>query len=160
MDEDWRGLDTEWLLRVSERLLKGLEALEKGATPDGAGDVSALHEEVRTCIEALGTRTVRPVMRSVDTTIDAPFADERASALASELGGARYGTQHLSFEELMSEFPDHPAEGVALVEKLLLLGFQRREYPALGVTHRYYCRDHESRAELRAQMMAWLGSEG
>ena len=145
---------------MSERLLQGLEARERGESPAGGEDVDELFADVRTCIEALGTRAVRPVMRSIDTSVDAPLDDERAAALASELGGARCGAQQLSFEELMSEFPDHPADGMALVEKLLLLGFERREYAALGVTHRYYCRHHESRAELRAQMMAWLASEG
>ena len=59
----------------------------------------------------------------------------------------------------MAEHPEDPAEGMAIVQKLLLLGFCRREYSALGVTHRYYCRDHESRAELQAQMMAWLAPD-
>lgn len=159
MDEDWRGLDTEWLLRVSERLMERLEALEKGVAPDDPEETDELFEEVRVCIEALGTRTVRPVMLSVDA--DGPFLDDdRARALASEFVGARHGTRWLSFEELMAEFPDDPGKGVALTEKLLLLGFHRRAYEALGVTHRYYCRSGESRAELREQMMAWLSSEG
>lgn len=159
MDEDWRGLDVEWLLRVSERLMEGLDALEKGVPPDGGDGVEDLFAEVRVCIDALGTRTCRPVMRSVDTRGEPP-QDARASALASELVGARDGVQHLSFDELMGEFRDDPSEGMAVVGKLLLLGFHRREYEALGTTHRYYCRDPGSRAELRGQMMAWLTSEG
>jgi hypothetical protein len=162
MDEDWRGLDSEWLLRVTRRFLESLDdagSVEAILAGVGREELEVAFADVRACLDAVGSRTIRPIMRSSASDVGTYPGVGRLEALASELGGGRDGVQHLSLPELMAEHPEDPADGMAIVQKLLLLGFCRREYPALGVTHRYHCRDHERRAELQAQMMAWLAPD-
>lgn len=163
MDEDWRGLDVEWLTRVSEQLRAaideagGIEAALAGADRE---KVEEALDALRACTDAITPSTARPVMRTIDADPDVSPTDPDLEALAGEIGVDRGGLRHLSMAELMAEHADAPAEGMAIVEKLLAVGYHRREYPALGTTHRYHCRSHDDRAELRAQMTAWLASDG
>lgn len=114
MDEDWRGLDSEWLLRVTRRLLQSLDeagSVEAILAGVGREELEVAFSDVRACLDAVALRTIRPIMRSSTLDLGSYPADGRSEALASELGGGRGGVQHLSLPELMTEHPDDPARG-------------------------------------------------
>lgn len=158
-DEDWRGIEREWLQRVWKDLSRGLER-NRGRGPFGFGrddpEFQAAREEYRRYRETV-RRIPRFISRDPGMFCESPAHDFAPPGMLAELGGARrWDSQNLTVHELMEEFVGAEAEGVALIQRLLLLGFARRHYPGLEETHRYYCRDADDRAGLRAQFIEWL----
>jgi hypothetical protein len=158
LEEDWKGLDAKRLFRAMRLLAEQAEAVGGPGAPIWSIDHARLEEswaEVRAAAAAMRPRTSRPIWRLATPDDGGRPLDERLSALASEVGASPYG-RHLTVDELMAEFSGAEAEGIAIVRRLLELGFCRRPYPALGATHRYYSRGPEERAEVRRQLIAWL----
>gem|GEM_PF-5656551 len=160
-DEDWRGIDREWLSRLSEDLFARMdEAGGPGASfLSRDPGVEGAFAEFRRFDEATRTRTRRYIQRRTDAWMCPRRDDFAPRALVDELGGVGDRPwQCLSVAELMEEFQGAEDEAVAIIRKLLLLGFVRRIYAGAEETHRYYCRDADDRAGLRQQFLDWLRS--
>jgi hypothetical protein len=154
VDDDWRGLDGEWLQRIVRRLLGDRDQTRSrgGRLPT---DGSAF-EEFRRFQEATCERRPRPVRWTVELSVPRSVDDDRLSTVGSELGLDRAGERRLDAAELMSLFQEDEPAGLEVVRRLITLGFCRRPCPALGVTDRYYCRAPGDRAELGRQVARWL----
>jgi hypothetical protein len=89
LDDDWRGLDGEWLQRIVRRLLG-----DRDQTRSRAGrlptDGSAF-EEFRRFQEATRERRPRPVLWTVELSVPRSVDDDRLSTVGSELGLDREG---------------------------------------------------------------------
>jgi hypothetical protein len=142
MDDDWRGLDWEWLRRIG-----------RGA---GSGRAGLPLDELRRWAGAMRDRRARPVLWIVESPVPRSAEEERLATVGAELGLDRWGRRRLDAVELMERFPDDEAAGLEVARRLVTLGFCRRACPGLGVTDRYYCRGADERAELGRQVARWL----
>ena len=134
MHEDWRGIDVKWLARIARE---------------------RRFDELQAYLEATRHRRARPVRWYAC----APRADEPGiDILATELGSDRHHSANLDLQELVVHFDGDLRAAMPVVQRLLDVGYSRRECPALGVTDRYLCRSPDDRAELRRQLTAWLRS--
>jgi hypothetical protein len=160
-DEDWRGIDREWLRRLSEDLFA---RMDEAGGPEAAflsrdPGVDGAFAEFRRFDDATRTRTRRYIQRRTDAWMRPCRDDFAPRALVDELGGVGHRPwQDLSVTELMEEFRGAEDRGVAIIRTLLRLGFVRLHYPGLEETHRYYCRAADDRAALREQFLRWLRS--
>lgn len=135
MDEDWRGIDLKWLARiVRERRFDELPAY----------------------LEATRPRRPRPVRWYA---LAPPADDPGIEILATELGTDQHCSASLDLHEVVVHFDGDLTAAMDVVQRLLAVGYARRECPALGVTDRYLCRSADDRAELRRQLTAWLSSD-
>ena len=158
MDDDWRGIDSEWLRRVMDRLERSLGA--SGHPPSGAWmptpELDEAFGEFRRFREATSGRRQRPVVWIVEAFSSLHRHDDRLSTSASELGLDQGGVRRLDAAELMELFADNRATGFEVARRVIELGFCRRACPVLDVTDRFYCRAAEDRKELGRQLAAWL----
>jgi len=158
-DEDWRGIESDWLRRVMHELEAGMDAAGGPEAAFLARDdrVDGAFGEWRRYADAMATRVPRHIHRYTDAWMRLEDDGFAPSALIDELGGVGHRPwQNLSVAELMEEFRGAEAEGVAVIRTLVRLGFVRRHYGGAGETHRYLCRAAEDREALWRQFLDWL----
>ena len=111
MDDDWRGIDSEWLRRVVDRLVGGFGG--RGHPPSDAWfhtpELDEAFAEYRRFKEATSGRRRRPVVWIVEAFSSLHRDDERLSTAATELGLDQSGVRRLDAAELMELFAENRA---------------------------------------------------
>ena len=110
MDDDWRGIDSEWLRRVLDRLVAGFGG--RGHPPSDAWiptpELDEAFAEFRRFREATSGRRRRPVVWIVEA-FSSLHLRPPAFDPASELGLDQGGVRRLDAAELMELFAENRA---------------------------------------------------
>lgn len=158
MDDDWRGIDSEWLRRVVDGLVGafGDRSHPRSDAWIPTPELDEAFAEFRRFKEATTGRRRRPVVWIVEAFSSLHRDGGRLATAASELGLDQGGVRRLDAAELMELFAENRATGLEVARRLIHLGFCRRPCPALGLTDRFYCRAAEDRRQLGRQLASWL----